>query len=49
MEVLVNAIRNAWGSLKGEMCLLMNSYLIHYQMGEAEVVYKILPDLHFKE
>ena len=31
------------------MCLLMNTYLMHQQMGEAEAVYKKLPDVHFKE
>ena len=49
MEVLLNAIRNASGSLKGETCLLVNTYLTYRQMGEVEAVYKVLPDLHFKE
>lgn len=27
----------------------MNNYVIHQQTGEAEAIYKILPDFHFEE
>ena len=49
MDMLVNALKNGSGSLKEKMCLLMNTYLIQQQMGEAEAVYKKLPDVYFKE
>ena len=50
IEVLQNAIKNSnCESLKEKMILLMDTFLTHRQIGEAEAVYKILPDFHFKE
>ena len=49
MDMLENALKNGLGSVKEKMCLLMNTYLTRRQMGEAEAVYKMLPDLHFQE
>ena len=46
---IVNMVNIHHHTIKEKMCLLMNTYLTHRQMGEAEAVYKMLPDLHFKE
>ena len=31
------------------MILMMNTFITHRQIGEAEAIYKIFPDFHFKE
>ena len=50
LEVLVNALKNTdYDSLKDRMKLLKDTFITHRQIGEAEAVYKILPDFHFKE
>ena len=50
LEYMVEAIKNSDSeSLKEKMTLLMNTFITHLQMGEAEAVYKIFPDFHFKE
>ena len=50
MAVLIDAMKKFQDeSLKEKMSQLMNTYISHRQMGEAEAVFKILPDLHFKK
>ena len=50
MEILVDSLKNSeFTDLKDKMALLMNTFITHRQMGEAEAVYKIFPDFHFKE
>ncbi len=36
-------------SLKSKMELMMNTWLTHRQMDEAEIVYKLFKDFHFRE
>ena len=50
MEMLLEALKKSESSnFKDRMILLMNTFLTHRQMGEAEAVYKIFPDFHFKD
>ena len=50
MQILIDAMKNAeCDSLKEKMALMMHTFLTHRQMGEAEAVYKLLPDFHFKD
>ena len=50
MEFLKKALKESdCDSLKEKMSLMMNTYISHRQMGEAEAIYKIFPDFHFKE
>ena len=50
METLLEALKNSESSsFKDRMILLMNTFLTHRQMGEAEAVYKVFPDFHFKD
>ena len=50
MKVLIDALRETPSStLKEKMVTLMNTFISHRQMGEAEAVYKIFPDFHFQE
>ena len=49
MEYLLNALKTCENeSLRDMMTILMNTFITHRQIGEAEVVYKIFPDFHFK-
>ena len=36
-------------ALRDKMRVLMNTYIANRQMGEAEAVYKLFPDMHFKD
>ena len=50
MEVLIEALKSAENNdLKDKMTLLMNTFITHRQIGEAEAVYKVFPDFHFKD
>ena len=50
MKILIDAMKNAdLDGLREKMALMMHIFLTHRQMGEAEAVYKILPDFHFKD
>ena len=50
MEVLTQAVKSADNNgLKDKMTLLMNTFITHRQIGEAEAVYKVFPDFHFKD
>ena len=49
MDILIEALKNSdCTSLKEKMLLLMNTFITHRQMGEAEAVYKIFPDFSSK-
>ena len=50
MEYLMNALKTCENqSLRDKMTIMMNTFITHRQIGEAEVVYKIFPDFHFKD
>ena len=50
MEILIDTMKNSeCEGLKEKISLMMHTFLTHRQIGEAEAVYKILPDFHFKE
>ena len=50
MEILSEALKNCESDhLKDKMITLMNVFITHRQMGEAEAIYKIFPDFHFKD
>ena len=50
MSILLEALKKSdCPSLKEKMTLLMNTFITHRQIGEAEAVYKIFPDFHFKD
>ncbi|KAJ8369406.1 hypothetical protein SKAU_G00094340 [Synaphobranchus kaupii] len=50
MKTLLDAMKETESStLKEKMATLMNVFISHRQMGEAEAVYKIFPDFHFRD
>lgn len=50
MKVLIDALKQTnSNNLKDKMITLMNTFISHRQMGEAEAVYKIFPDYHFRD
>ena len=50
MEIIIEALKNSENpTLKEKMILMMNTFMTHRQIGEAEAVYKIFPDFHFKD
>jgi hypothetical protein len=49
MQILRDALKNANSeNVKEKMRMMMDTYITHRQMGEAEAIYKIFPDFEFK-
>ena len=49
IQILRDALKNADSdNIKEKMKMMMNTYITHRQMGEAEAIYKIFPDFEFK-
>ena len=50
MSLILDALKNSdCNSIKDRMIVMMNNFMTHGQIGEAEAIYKIFPDFHFKE
>ena len=49
MQQLVKVVKENPGSLTEKMKLIKDTFLAHRQVGEAELFYRILPDLHLKD
>ena len=50
IKVLVNTLKaNDCDDLKQKMILLMNTWIKHRQMGEAEAVYRLVPEFKFRD
>ena len=50
VKILVNTLKaSECETLRDQMKLLMNTWVKHRQMGEAEAVYRLTKEFHFRE